>query len=238
MGVRLKDVAGGRGLLTKDLAGAYNEEKSQGWTPTTKPGSLPASGVLGCPRRMALRVIGEVEPPSTGAPWLSEGQWHEREIIQTLRGLGYRLTQTGDKQGWFTLHLAGIKIRGQADGVVPELPGVLEIKTVGTDEVLAALTGPKDRWRVQTEVYMRALEMPTTLLFAKSRETGRARQWIYPRDDTLWKRIREHVSLVSTVDEPWALEVPRKWECQWCPWQDQCWGPEIETLDVAQDLRP
>jgi len=236
MGRRMSDVAGERGRIIPELAEAYNEKKSEGWKPRAKPGSLPASGVLGCSRRMALRVQGQVEPYAIGSPWLSEGQWHEREIIDTLRGLGYRITQAGEREGWFTTHIAGIKIRGQADGVLPEIPAVLEIKTVGTDKTLFDMWGPRDRWKVQAEMYMRALELPAALLFAKSRETGRARQWMWTRDDSLWKRINRHVTLVAAITDPWEHRVERKFECQWCPWKEKCWGEDVE-LSVGQDMR-
>lgn len=236
MGRRISDVAGERGRKIPDLAAAYNEHKVKTKPGRAKPGTLPASGVLGCSRRLALRVVGEVEPQSTGAPWLSEGEWHEKEIIHTLREMGYRITMSGEKQGWFATHIAGIKIRGQVDGVVPEIPAVLEIKSVGTDKALFGMWGPRTKWKVQAEMYMRSLDLPATLLFAKSRETGRARQWIFPRNGDLWKRITKNVTLVSAIKDPWKHPVERKFECQWCPWKTACWGEEPQEIEIDASM--
>lgn len=187
---------------------------------------------MGCPRRAALRVRGRVTGVATGPPWLSEGQWHEEEIIDRLKRIGFRLTQTGKKEGWFTLRLAGLRIRGQVDGVLPEVPAVLEIKSVGTEHRLANEGKPRDSWRYQAEVYMRALELPYTLLFAKARETGWARQWYIRRDDELWERIQERAQSIRDTTDPWAIEVRRSPECGYCPFRHRCWGeePEVEVL--------
>lgn len=219
--------------MDNDIAGLYNQDKLSVDANVAKPGTLPARQVMDCRRRLALRVLGEVEPTKEGAPWLSEGQMHEEEIIARLVRMGIRITEYGPKGGWFRRVLAGIRIRGQIDGIVPDLESILEIKTVGREAKLFEMTRPKREWRIQTEVYMRAFQLVNVILLAKARDTGRMRQWTWQRDERLWQAICHHVEMVAGITDPWELEVEYGRECAWCPWNSKCWGAPADIIEMA-----
>ena len=217
-----------------DIAELYNEAKAPVIKDRPKP-RVGAASVMGCQRKLALRLKGERAPDTKGSPWLEEGKLHEKEIIERIQGLGIRVTETGEKDGWFDTIIGGVPVKGQRDGILPEIPAVLEIKSMNHEQKLRSLLTPYDKWRVQGEVYMRVTNLPMTLLFAKARDTGWARQWVFKKNDKLWAKIQENLSIVKKIKDPWSHDVEIVRDCQWCAWREKCWpGRFAGTIDISE----
>lgn len=169
-----------------------------------------------------------------------EGDVHEAEVVDAIRELGVRITQATRQEGWFSEVIEGVTVRGQADGILPEMDLVLEIKTVGDPEDLDRLVKPKDQWLYQGEIYARIFGKKGVLFFVKERNKGTAKQFIIARSERRWNTIQKHLRTLweNRKTNPWELEVKRIRECGWCSWEEKCWPISVAELEFSVEDWP
>ena len=191
---------------------------------TPKGGTLRATEVLDCPRKLAYHYHAQprenVPQDPSFALKLREGNDQESLVLDTLYAAGAGLSNYQEQVST----IAGrVRIVGRIDALHAETQTVIEIKTLEDDGSLFGLSGPGKNHRAQVEVYMRGLGMPRASILYKSRATGQVRQFDLHADNALWREIIERLLPIAHSKSP--EEIPRAMNpfCPRCPFKSRCW---------------
>jgi hypothetical protein len=124
----------------------------------------------------------------------------------------------------------GLYIGGAADGLTLgwpiDRPILWEYKTINKKGV-ANLRKPNKDYRVQTNVYMKALGIPVVVFVYISKDDSMFYHFIIDFDEGLWNMIERKAQQINVLADALTEDAPRRVSdsCFYCPYFEECEPP-------------
>ena len=194
-----------------------------------EPGIFYASEAMQCPRKIYISIMHPDKISKKMPLGLFKMAKHaEESIISCLRstpgiileeqiGLKYNVSPKVMIHGYIDFALLN------DNGKITE---IYEIKSIGNISYISKSDTAKLHHRSQLQCYLQNKQCDKGgIIYAERGDILKIKQFNDTLDSELWKRIKEHFTLLSDTmdDKKIPLPIPiESWECRYCEFNDDC----------------